>query len=225
MSTINIGKEIKISLLGAIAVTSIWTLGEMIFSPLPQRNSFLEQKFSEEISLEGLQVNSGNLPQHFDADRLKTIPGKSYVYDRDNALVNIQMHYITSGHNVKTLIKKYTSLPHQSLEVLQQETIGSYGLIVHQDKLHLSSCITPQGSMMANEAKLYQSYPAVRSIYNRLVFWLLGEKPIVKNVCLWSHLSIPIENSPETAYLTLEKVWLAWYEHWHPYLVTILSNQ
>lgn len=68
MSKINIGKEIKISLLGAIAVTSIWTLGEMIFSPLPQKNSFLEQKFSEDISLEGLQVNSGNLPQHFDAD-------------------------------------------------------------------------------------------------------------------------------------------------------------
>lgn len=225
MKKINIGKEIKFSLLGGIVGTLILTLGEMMLSPLPQTDSFLDQNFPEEISLSGLPVHSSDLPQHFDANQLQTIPGKSYTYNQNDSSVNIQVHYIPTGQNVKTLLKKYTYLPHQSIEVLQQEKVGSYGVLVHQDELHLSSCITPKGSIIASNADFHQSYPAFQLIYNRLVFWLLGEKPIVENICLWSHLSIPIsDSSPEKAYLTLEKVWFSWYEHWHPYLVTVVSK-
>ena len=258
MNKINIGKEIKISMLGIVSGTLLLTLGEMIFSPLPEKKLFHEQHFPDEISLPGWQVYSSNLPQHFDKNKLQTIPGKSYQYVQNNSLVNtsmarqpveqfpnivanvengyaeqtsesisidIQMHYITRGHDVKTLLKKYTSLPHQSLKVLEQEKIGSYGVLMHQDKLHLSSCITPQGSSLVSNANFYQSYPAVQLLSDRLVFWLLGEKPIVENVCLWSHLSMPIsDSSPEKAYLTLEKIWFSWYRHWHPYLVTTINS-
>lgn len=252
MNKINIGKEIKISMLGIVGGTLMLTLGEIILIPLPQKTSFIEQNFPEQVSLPGWQVDSGNLPQHFNKNSLQTIPSKSYKYIQDDSLVNlpivrrqvmanaegkytevpssslavnIQMHYITAGHDVKTLLEKYTSLPHQSLQVLSQEEIGSYGVLVHQDQLHLSSCITPQGSSIVSKGDVSQTYPALQSLSDRLTFWLLGEKPIVENVCLWSHLSIPItDSSPETAYLTLEKVWFSWYEHWHPYLVTMVKS-
>ena len=242
MNKINIGKEIKISMLGIAGGTLMLALGEMIFSPLPQKSLFLEQNFPDEISLAGRQFSSGNLHQHFHENKLKTIPGKSYRYTKDNSVVNasirytaetsvpssvnIQMHYISTGHDVKTLLEKYTSLPHQSLKVLEQEEIGFYGVLIHQDQLHLSSCITPQGSSIVSNAKFYQSYPAFQLFSDRLVFWLLGEKPLVENVCLWSHLSIPLaDSSPDRAYLTLEKIWVSWYEHWHPYLVTMVNSQ
>ena len=259
MSKINIGREIKNSVLGIFGGTLILTLGEMIFSPLPEKKLFLEQHFPDEIHLPGWQVYSGNLPQHFDENKLQTIPGKSYQSIQKNAFlssamakkpvervpdivasvgggyleqtskslsIDIQMHYITRGQDVKTLLKKYTSLPHQSLKVLEQEKIGSYGVLIHQDELHLSSCITPQGSSIVSKSNFYQSYPAFQILSDRLVFWLLGEKPIVENVCLWSHLSIPLSNSsPEKAYLTLEKIWFSWYQHWHPYLVTMVNSK
>lgn len=252
MNKINIGKEIKISMLGIVGGTFMLALGEMILIPLPQKTSFIEQNFPEEIALPGGQVNSGNLPQHFNENSLQTVPSKSYKYIQDNSLVNlpiarrqvmatakgkytevssaslavnIQMHYITAEHDVKTLLEKYTSLPHQSLQVLSQSEIGSYGVLVHQDQLHLSSCITPQGSSIVSKDDFHQSYPALQLLSDRLTFWLLGEKPLVENVCLWSHLSVPIsDSSPETAYLTLEKVWFSWYEHWHPYLVTMVNS-
>ena len=302
MNKINIGKEIKISMLGIISGTLILTLGEMMLIPLPEKTSFHARNFPDEISLPGWQVSSGNLPQHFNENKLQTIPGKSYKYTQNDSFVdtsivygsetlvqaegavaepasatpdprpetssklrldgayklgsipsktaphlpreprhpshssdrpfsaslsvNIQMHYLTAEHDVKTLLKKYTSLPHQSLKVLEREKIGSYGVLIHQDELHLTSCITPQGSSIVSKANFYQSYPAFQLLSERLVFWLLGEKPLVENVCLWSHLSIPLSNSsPEKAYLTLEKVWFSWYEHWHPYLVTIVNSK
>lgn len=271
MNKINIGKEIKISMLGILGGTFILTLGEMILIPLPEKTSFLDQNFPQEISVPGWQVYSSNLPQHFNENQLQTIPGKSYKYIQNDSFVNtsieyssekrgaqaddaidrsypltsyprnekslsdrpfssslsvnIQMHYITAENDVKTLLKKYTSLPHQSLKVLDQEKIGSYGVLIHQDQLHLSSCITPQGSSIVGNINSPQSYPAFQLLSDRLVFWLLGEKPLVENVCLWSHLSIPIkDSSPEKAYLTLEKVWFSWYEHWHPYLVTMVKS-
>ena len=241
MNKINIGKEIKISTLGIFGGTLILTLGEMLFSPLPQKTLFLEQNFPDEISLPGWQPSSGNLHQHFHKNKLQTIPGKSYRYTQDNSVVNtlightekksaslsvnIQIHYLTTGHDVKTLLEKYTSLPHQSLKVLEREDIGFYGLLIHQNQLHLSSCITPQGSNIVSKAKFYQNYPAFQLFSDRLTFWLLGEKPLVENICLWSHLSIPIaDSSPERAYLTLEKIWVSWYQHWHPYLVTMVNS-
>ncbi|MDJ0689938.1 MAG: cyanoexosortase A system-associated protein [Xenococcaceae cyanobacterium MO_188.B32] len=112
-----------------------------------------------------------------------------------------------------------------SLTIIYYLYFGSYGILIHQDQLHLSSCITPQGSSIVSKTNFYQNYPAFQLLSDRLVFWLLGEKPIVENVCLWSHLSIPIsDSSPEKAYLTLENVWFSWYEHWHPYLVTMVNS-
>ena len=135
------------------------------------------------------------------------------------------MHYIPKGNNVKVLLEKYTALPHETLKVLEQEEMGSYGILIHQNELHLSSCITPQGSSIVGSTNFQQIYPAVQLLPDRLIFWLLGEKPLVENICLWSHLSMPIDDSsPEKAYLTLEKVWLSWYEHWYPYLVTTINS-
>ena len=259
MNKINIGKEIKISALGIVGGTLILTLGEMIFSPLPEKALFREQHFPEKISLPGGQIDSGKLPQHFHQNEIHTVPGKSYKYIQNDSFANnsiarqriaripdfvdtfesenseqtlaslsvdIQMHYINAGHDVKTLLQKYTSLPHRSLQVLEREEIGSYGVLIHQDQLHLSSCITPQGSSIVSKTNFYHNYPAFQLLSDRLVFWLLGEKPIVENVCLWSHLSIPLsDSSPEQAYLTLENVWFSWYKHWHPYLVTMVNSK
>ncbi|MDJ0633457.1 MAG: cyanoexosortase A system-associated protein [Xenococcaceae cyanobacterium MO_188.B29] len=242
MNKINIGKEIKISLLGIVGGTLILTVGEMILSPLPNKASFLEQNFPEEISLSGWQSSASELHQHFDKNKLQTIPGKSYRYTQNNSVVNtsmgyekkvprslsvdIQMHYIPKGNNVKVLLEKYTVLPHETLKVLEQEEMGAYGILIHQNELHLSSCITPQGSSIVGNANFQQIYPAFQLLPDRVIFWLLGEKPLVENICLWSHLSMPIDDSsPEKAYLTLEKVWLSWYEHWYPYLVTTIGDR
>ena len=240
MNRTNIGKEIKISTLGIVGGTLILALGEMVFIPLPDKTSFSPQHFPEQINLPGWQSHSGSFPKHFKEYQLQTIPKKSYQYTQDISFantsigyaeessvslsVNIQMHYLQEEQDVKTLLRKYTSLPPQSLTVLSREDIGSYGVLVHQDQLHLSSCITPQGSSIVDRG-FNRHYPALQLLSDRLVFWLLGEKPLVENVCLWSHLSIPlVDSSPEKAYLTLEKVWLSWYKHWHPYLVTMVKS-
>ena len=226
MNQINIGREIRFSLLGIFAGTAILAIGEMILSPLPEKKSLSPQSFPKQISLSGWQSSSGNLPQHFNKNLLQTIPGKSYQYTQADSLVNVQMHYLADVHDVKKLLQQYTSIPHQSMQIVSKEDIGFYGVLVHQDKLHLSACITPQGGSIVNHAHLYQRYPAIQGLSERLVFWLLGEKPLVEKVCLWSHLSISVsDSSPETASLTLEKFWFSWYQWWHPFLVTMVNKE
>lgn len=284
----NIRREVKISLMGIVLGTVILAIGEILFIPLPEKKSFPDRNFPEQVSLPGWQASSSTLPQSFKSELLRSIPGKSYQYIQNNSLVNrnidydaetqdtqskksvgkifnsslivankltlgshteprqslqdlkaaskhshsseplsidIHMHYITDLHDVKKLLKKYTSLPHHALETFEQEDIGFYGVLIHQDQLHLSACITPRKGSVVHNVHFYHNYPTLQKISERLVFWLLGEKPLVEQVCLWSHLSIPLSNSsPQKAYLTLEKVWFSWYQHWHPYLVATISR-
>jgi cyanosortase A-associated protein len=161
------------------------------------RNPFI---FPEALFLPQWQLKaSNNLAKPIKHSEL--INQKHYRYVKHDLPLDIEMRYV-NYFDVNKLIDKYTNISANPI-VRQQKGIGYYGLLFDKQRAYLSACINPQG----NSTFSYQQFKENRRLYDqrekRFLPWLLGEE-IENNRCLWAHLSVPLNNSPDTAYKTLE---------------------
>lgn len=145
------------------------------------------------------------------------ITSRNYQYQQNNLSLDIEMRYLvpTSG-NVKELLQTYTTIP-VSAQIRQQEEVGFYYLLIDQQRAYLSSCINPRGKTTVTPQQFTENGNRHDLQLNRFLPWLMGKVQLRDRRCLWTHLSISVEDlSPSEAYQTLEKAWFSWYHWWQP---------
>lgn len=148
------------------------------------------------------------------------LPARQYRYIQNDLRLDIEMRYkVETDGDVKQFIKDNTAirflLDQPLLIVRQQEGLGFYGLFVYQKRAYLDACINSQGGSTFTREQFSYNRIHYDVQFNRLLPWLLGQEALRDKRCLWTHLSIPLnQSSPESAYLILERAWFSWYKWW-----------
>ncbi len=144
-----------------------------------------------------------------------------YSYRQDNQDLTIEMRYLvgTPGDIAKYL-QKYTDIPisdFKSKQIENIEAIGYHALFTSGDRAYLSSCIMSNGNSNVNAQQFSQHLSNTNRQYQVWLDWLQGKASIRDRRCLWTNLSISLNNSsPQLAYQTLETAWVDWYKWWKP---------
>jgi cyanosortase A-associated protein len=208
---VSIWKHIHISILILTFSNTLLVLGKVILLPKSEKATISSLNLSEQVPLSEWQFKKNESL----SKPKKLLDQKRYEYIRKNLLLNIEMRYVTEG-NVPKLIKDFTSIASSST-IHKKEKIGYYGLGINQKQAYLSACINPYGISTFTEEQFNQNRFHYEMQPQHLLSWLLGEKQLQHKRCLWTHLSIPLNNSsPEAAYQVLENVWFSWYQWWQP---------
>lgn len=132
-----------------------------------------------------------------------------------------EIRYIVETRgDVRGYITDYTDLTPQDVakgEIAQIENIGYHYLFTSSDRAYLSSCISPR-SPSSVTSKQFSQHRYLYDLQPQVWWnWLWGETSIRDRRCLWTHLSVAIEDAEvRTAYQTLETAWIDWYRWWQP---------
>jgi cyanosortase A-associated protein len=123
------------------------------------------------------------------------------------------MRYLSANGEVKTYIDRYTSIPTDP--TISKINSGFYGMVTHDETAYISACIPPRGNSTFT-AQQFQQNALLHDIRpTRVIKWWLGQQKLVDQRCLWTHLSIPIDDgSAEDAYDVLEEAWTPWLKWW-----------
>lgn len=151
-------------------------------------------------------------PKHFNY-----LSGRQYHYIQNDLSLNIEMRYIVNTvGDVKEYIKQNTNIPLPKLVQRQQAGIGYYSLFTTGGKAYLSSCINPLGGTTFSDRQFKQNRNTYDLQLNRIVPWLLGQKDLKDNRCLWTHISTPLKDTtPDRTYKLLETTFFSWYQWWY----------
>ncbi|PSO59061.1 MAG: cyanoexosortase A system-associated protein [Cyanobacteria bacterium QH_2_48_84] len=209
-----LSKPLRIPMLAITFGGVVFALGQSILAPTistdKKASSF---SFPSKVPLPGWQL--------VETRSLKDPPGRNYQYTRNTLPMEIEMRYVAKAFPNQMRFRKYNestpSSPEKVEVVRQQGKVGFYGLYIEQQQANLRSCINPRGGSTIN----YEQFIKNRYTYDlqptRLVPWLFGQETLKDERCLWTHLSIPLEDvSPKEAYQILENAWFKWYQWWYP---------
>lgn len=146
------------------------------------------------------------------------LPGMHYRYQQNGIPLKIDMRYeVNTAGDVKQLIEMHTDvkfLPNQPMPIIREHKLGFYGVYVYQQQAYLDACINPSGGSTFTSAQFDYNRIHYDLQFQRLLLWLLGRQELRDNRCLWTHLSIPLNQSDPDAYSTLEQAWFSWYKWW-----------
>ncbi|NER28315.1 MAG: cyanoexosortase A system-associated protein [Symploca sp. SIO1C4] len=210
-------KRLRIPFLTITCSGVILVLGKLILAPNSSRYTAKPFVLPSEVPLaqwQSLHSQSLFTPIVWQPNLMTS---RNYQYQQNNLSLDIEMRYLvpTNG-NVQELLQIYTTLP-ASAQMRQQEEVGFYYLLADEQQAHLSSCINPRGKTTVTEQQFTGNGNRHDLQLNRLLPWLMGEVQLRDRRCLWTHLSISVENtSPSEAYQILEKAWFSWYQWWQP---------
>lgn len=146
------------------------------------------------------------------------LPGMHYRYQQNGIPLKIDMRYeVNTAGDVKQLVEMHTDvkfLPNQPMPIIREHKLGFYGVYVYQQQAYLDACINPSGGSTFTSAQFDYNRIHYDLQFQRLLLWLLGRQELRDNRCLWTHLSIPLNQSSPDAYSTLEQAWFSWYKWW-----------
>jgi cyanosortase A-associated protein len=209
----NIWKQLRIPLLSLTFSSIIFYLGKELISPSSDKFTFATFTFPEQVPLSKWQLNSSNLGVKSTTKNPELIAQKKYQYIQNNVYLTIEMRYSTL-YDVKKLVNNYTVIP-SAPTVRYRQKIGFYGVGVHQQQAYLTACINPKGESTFTDAQYKQNRYTYDLQPKRLMSWFVSQEPLFDKRCLWTYLSIPLNNSSEeVAYKTLENAWSDWYQYW-----------
>lgn len=217
-------QQLRIPLLAITCVSVVCLVGKAVLSPIKTSREFTPFTFPSAVPLPEWQlVQSKPLADQVvrkPGRKFDFLAGRSYQYTQNNLPLDIQMRYtLYPDGEIKHLIRSYTSfdIPNSRLQQRQQAGVGFYGLFVYQGRAYLSACINPQGSSTVTHKQSLQNQISHSIWFERFLPVLLGQESVLDKRCLWAHLSTPSKNSsPDSAYRTLEKAWVSWYQRWKP---------
>ncbi len=211
---IKLWQPLRTSLLILTFGTVVLVFGKSVLSPAEKQLTETPFVFPAEVPLPGWQA----LESQAVAER---IPENLYQYVTSDLQLQIRMQYVDHPHTNEKFFRDYdprlfSPVRLESILKQQQET-GFYSLGIEENRAYLRSCINPRGP----SAITYEQFIQNRYTYDltpaRLLPVLLGQEPLRDHRCLWTHLSIPLDNlSSQQAYSILEEAWLSWYQWWHP---------
>lgn len=206
-------KNIRLTLLFLTFTSTVLFLGKVIWFPVSNKSDATSFVFPEKIPLPQWQQATSSLILQPTPKNLEITAQKSYRYTQNHLPVDIEMRYVKSG-DVPLFIKTFNSISSSAI-VRQHKEIGFYGLGIDQQKAYLSACINPQGNSTFTSEQFNQNLYNLNS--KNILSWLQGGRNLKDQRCLWTHLTVNLENSsPETAYQILENAWFSWYRWWKP---------
>lgn len=188
----------------------------------PNLGTYTPFAFPPEVSLDGWQ-SLGSSPLNRPNPQLtQFIAGSRYQYIHDGVPLDIDMHYESTNGDIKAFIQNYTSinsLPSEPSQVIRQQSgVGYYVLFNYQGRAYLSSCINPRGGSTVTSEQFLKNRNTYDMQLSRLFPWLLGQEELRDWRCLWTHLSIPLNQvnnaEVERSYQILENAWFLWYRWW-----------
>lgn len=209
-------KHLRLIFLIAIFSGVLGVLVKSILFPATSKPTALIS-FPGTIPLQGWQTLPSFSLVDSSGDRIpSSIAARQYQYVNNDLILDIKMRYfIKTNGEVKDFIKHYESISVSPL-IRQKEGIGFYGLFTYQERAYLSACINPYGFSTVTARQFKQNLNVKGLQLNHLLLWLLDQGNLKDEHCLWTNLSIPLNNSsPEVAYQSLENVWFLWYKWWH----------
>lgn len=231
-------KQLRIPLLVFTFVNVLLVFGKSILDPTIGKRTITPFVFPSVVPLPQWQLVASQPLEIKTVDRPPfgklDLPGIQYRYVQNGlhassregapsspAPLDIKMRYeVETDGDGKRFIKDNTaiqfSLNQPSMVVREHEGLGFYGMFVYEKRAYLNACINPRGGSTFTQEQFTYNRIHYDLQFERLIFWLLGQQGLRDNRCLWTHLSIPLnQSSPESAYVTLEKAWFSWYDWWH----------
>ncbi|GAB4534770.1 MAG: hypothetical protein Tsb0014_21190 [Pleurocapsa sp.] len=151
--------------------------------------------------------------------------GKRYSYVKDDNQLDIEMQYIVGTRgDVYKYFREYTNISLKSAAQKSQQKIlkyqkeaGYYLLFNQGDRAYLSSCINPNGQNVVTHVQFSQNLNQNPWRSEIWLDWLLGKSIIRDRRCLWTQLSLPLDNlEVSAAYQILEQNWINWSDWWKP---------
>ncbi len=219
-------RQLRIPLLAITCVSVVCLVSKAILSPIKTSREFTPFTFPQAVPLPEWQLvqsrplASQATKQSPDKKDATILGGRSYKYTQNNLPLDIEMRYVVSPvGSVQRLVRQYTAfnIPEALFHQRQQAGVGFHSLFVYQRRAYLSACINPYGGSTVNHGQSVQNQISYSMRFDRLLPVLLGQESLQDKRCLWAHLSLPLNNSsPESAYPTLEKAWVSWYQWWRP---------
>lgn len=217
-------KQLRVPLLILIFANVLFVFSKSVLDPTVGKRKITPFVFPATVPLPQWQfVASQPLPD-LAVERAPygqlVLPGRRYNYLKNGLALDIKMRYdLSSDGDVKRLIEQNTNIrlsPNaSSLVEREHKQLGHYGLFSDRQQAYLGACINPSGGSTLTRAQF--DYNRVRYDVNfqRLILWLFGQEGLRDNRCLWTHLSVPLnQSSPQSAYATLEQAWFSWYQWW-----------
>jgi len=217
-------KQLRIPLLAVNFAAAVFVLGKSIFEPTIATLTPFD--FPPDVSLpQWLSVESKSLKVvNKDTEAGSTfLVGRHYQYLQNNYPLDIEMRYVvrTEGE-VNNFIREHpliqSSPPEEELsgKVIHRRGIGFSVLFIHQERAYLSACINPRGESTVTREQFIQNQDIYDTQLTRLLPVLLGRESWRDNRCLWTYMSLPLQenSSPEQAYSVLEQAWESWHEWW-----------
>lgn len=218
-------KPLQIPLLMFVFANVALVLGKVLLDPSIGKRVPTPFVFPQTVPLSGWQLVASeplkNHAQQLGQVRPKNLPnGKQYRYTKDNQTLDVEMVYELETHGeYKEFLRNFTSIKgvpdQQFILVRQQPGVGIYGMFALQNRAYLNACINPRGGSTLTRQQYGDNRVRYDLLSERTIFWLLGQRSLRDQRCLWSHFSIPLnKSSPQEAYATLEKAWFSWYQWW-----------
>ena len=217
--------KLRIPVLIFTFASAVLVFGRTIVDPGIGRRTATRFVFPSEVPLPQWQfVASKSLPNQT-IDELPygklVLPGMQYSYKQNGIPLEIKMRYeVNTSGDVKQSIENFTDIRFTSSRpmpnIRKDKQVGFYGVFADEQQAYLDACINPRGGSTFTSAQFDYNRVHYDVQLQRVLFWIFGRQELRDNRCLWTHLSIPLNQSdPESVYVTLEQAWFSWYKWWH----------
>lgn len=219
-------KQLRIPLLILTCANVLFVFGRSILDPTIGKRTLTPFVFPSVVPLAQWQLVASqplkaNTVESSSFGKLE-LPGRQYRYIQNGLPLDIKTRYeVETDGDVKEFIKSHAgirlSLNQPGLVVRQHPQLGFYGVYVYQKRAYLDACINSRGGSTFTTEQFRYNRMHYDVQFNRVLAWLFVQQPLNDRRCLWSHLSIPLnQSSPSSAVVILEKAWESWYKWWSP---------
>jgi cyanosortase A-associated protein len=206
--------KFRLGLTAALLGSLFLVLGKSILYPNQPNHSVIPFTLPDTIALAGWQLSASH-PLSDQLKHQKLVSGKAYQYVDRGVQLKIEVRYlVNTDGDVDHYLQSYLSNLSSDRSSIRQTETGFYKVFIEKHQAHLSACINSQGGSTVTGAQFRQNRNAYDLKIQRVFPWLVGQRNLRDFRCLWTHLSIPIKESPEQSYQTLETAWSAWYSSW-----------
>lgn len=195
-----------------ITLTNVLVISK---KPNDAKTSF---QFPSSVPLPGWQLTASRPLPRPQVRFTELIAQQSYQYTQNNLPLDIEMRYVSDG-NIPLYLKQVTGISASAAKTIvirQREKVGYYALGTDTKRAFLSSCINARLSTTFTYEQFNQNSYQYQTNLHNILSWLFGRENIQDRRCLWVYFSIPLQNSSDFAYSTLERAWFSWHEWWRP---------
>lgn len=213
-------KPLRIFLLALTFGSVLTVVAKALLYSSPETGPSADYNFPPDIPLtEWEPLESESLPAQ-NPSNLIAARLYRYQHEQNKSSLDIEMRYVidTDG-DINTMLNKHLNSETSpgKLTLRHQEGTGFYGIAATAERAYLSSCINPYGKSTVTAEQFRNNRNTYDLRVSRLVPWLLGEQELRDFRCLWTTLSMPLDNTTvEQAYPILENAWVSWYAWWQP---------